>query len=244
MADKTVYVIIPAAGKSIRMGSATPKILMEVSGIPVIIRTLMAFDGYKDKDVEMKVVVVTGSTLLDDVRDLIEQYRIRCVNAVIEGGETRTKSVGYGVEYLRSSGVPDDALVFIHDGARCLIEDDVISDCISTMETNQACIAAVLARNTTKIIRRIEGDIPSVVSTPNRNDLVEVQTPQCFRFRLLSECYEYAATHDIAVTDDSSIAELLGYEVKVCNGSYTNIKITTPEDISIAEAILNRRSCP
>ena len=244
MADKTVYLIIPAAGKSVRMGGTVPKMLMEVSGIPVIIRTLMAFDGYRDKDVVMKAVVVTDSSLIDEIKSLADKHGVKCVEAVIEGGATRTESVGNGVAYLRSSGIPDDALVFVHDGARCLIDDDVIAGCISTMETSKACIAAVKAKNTIKIIKRADDGLPSVVSTPDRDDLVEVQTPQCFRFSLLSECYEYASTHDIAVTDDSSIAELLGYEVKVCKGSYSNIKITTPEDIVIAGSIISQRACP
>ena len=244
MADKTVYVIIPAAGKSVRMGGSVPKMLMEVSGIPVIIRTLMAFDGYRDKDVSMKAVVVTDVSLMEEIRSLIRKYSIGCVEAVIEGGATRTDSVGNGTEYLRSSGVSDDALVFVHDGARCLIDDDVIEGCISAMENSEACIAAVPAKNTVKIIKRTEDGLPSVVSTPDRDTLVEVQTPQCFRFGLLSECYEYASGHDIAVTDDSSIAELLGHEVKVCKGSYSNIKITTPEDIVIAGSIISQRSRP
>ena len=244
MADKTVHVIIPAAGKSVRMGGSVPKMLMEVSGIPVIIRTLMAFDGYRDKDVVMKAVVVTDISLMDEIRSLIGKYHVGCVEAVIEGGATRTESVGNGAEYLKRSGVSDDSLVFVHDGARCLVDDDVIEGCISAMENSEACIASVPAKNTVKIIKRTDGDLPAVVSTPDRDTLVEVQTPQCFRFGLLSECYEYASGHDIAVTDDSSIAELLGHEVKVCKGSYSNIKITTPEDIVIAGSIISQRSRP
>ncbi len=240
MAKKTVYVIIPAAGRSERMGGSVPKIMMDLAGIPVIIRTLIAFEEYDDADYVMKAVLVTGTTLTGDIRDLIGKYGITCVEDVIEGGATRTESVGRGVSYLRNLGLIDSSIVFIHDGARCLIDQDTLHSCVDALTRCDVCAAAVPAKNTIKITGNTEDGLPVVESTPDRSRLMEIQTPQCFRFNVLSEAYRYAEDNDITATDDTALAELLGYKVCLCKGSYSNIKITTPEDIRIAEALIRQ----
>jgi len=237
---KTIYVIIPAAGRSERMGGDIPKILMNVSGLPVIIRTLKAFDEYDDGEYKMRAVVVTGEALIDDIRTLIARHGILCVEDVIEGGDTRTASVACGVRHLTDKGITDDSIVFIHDGARCMLDAGTIRSCIDALGKCDVCAAAVPAKNTIKITGDMIDGLPVVKSTPDRSHLMEIQTPQCFRFGALTRSYRYASENNITATDDTALAEMLGYRVCLCRGSYSNIKITTPEDIMIAE-ILTRQ---
>ncbi len=240
MDNKTIYVIIPAAGKSVRMGGPVPKILMKICDVPVIIRTLRAFDkpagGY-----EFKAVVVTGESLISEVEDLVREFGISCVSAIIKGGATRTESVSLGVAHLKGICSPDD-IVFVHDGARCLIDQATISDCVDSMSVHDVCVASVPVKSTIKITRRADDGEMIVDNTPDRDCLAEVQTPQCFRYGILDECCRYAMENDVTATDDTALAEMLGYEVYLTKGSYFNIKITTTEDIPIAEEII-RQSC-
>jgi len=240
MTKKTIYVIIPAAGRSERMGGSVPKIMMDLAGIPVIIRTLRAFEDFSYNDYVMRTVVVTGRSLTGGIRALIAEYGITCVEDVIEGGATRTESVGRGVSYLRDLGIGDSSIVFIHDGARCLIDQDTLHSCADALTRCDVCAAAVPAKNTIKITGDTEDGLPVVESTPDRDRLMEIQTPQCFRFNVLSKAYRYAEDNNITATDDTALAELLGYKVCLCRGSYSNIKITTPEDIRIAEALIRQ----
>ena len=236
----TIHVIIPAAGKSVRMGGPVPKILMEVSGVPVIIRTLQAFD--KDwGEYTIRAVVVTGESLIDEVEALIKQYKISCVAAVVKGGDSRTESVALGVKALDGICGEDD-IVFVHDGARCLVDEDTISDCISTMQKHNVCVASVPVKSTIKTIGITAAGEQKVISTPDRGSLAEVQTPQCFRYGIIKKCCEYAIENDVVATDDTALAEMLGYSVYLTRGSYSNIKITTTEDIPLAEEIIRRRS--
>ena len=237
MADKNVYVIIPAAGKSVRMGGPVPKILMEVAGVPVVIRTLQAFEPFN-----MKAVVVTGDTLISEVEELIKKFGITCVVAVIKGGASRTESVACGVEYLKDICSSDD-IVFVHDGARCLVNSTTIQGCMDAMEIHDVCVASVPVKSTIKIAKPGNGGELLVDHTPDRDTLMEVQTPQCFRYGIIRECCEYAISQNVTATDDTALAEMLGYDVFLTKGSYSNIKITTPEDIPVAEEII-RQGCP
>lgn len=241
MDKKTVYVIIPAAGKSVRMGGPVPKILMQVAGIPVIIRTLMAFDSCSG-NVEFKAVVVTGESLIDEVKDLVLSNGISCVIDVIKGGSTRTESVSLGVERLKDI-CKDDDVVFVHDGARCLVDEETIMRCAASMNVNDVCVASVPVKSTIKISRTDDRGEKIVSSTPDRDTLYEVQTPQCFRYGIIRECYRYAVSNNVTATDDTQLAEMLGYDVYLTEGSYSNIKITTAEDIPVAEEIIRLR-CP
>ena len=237
MPDKTVYVIIPSAGRSVRMGSDIPKILMEIAGVPVIIRTLQAFDRFAEDGILVKAVVVTSSSLIEPIRDLVSQYDVGCVLSVIEGGATRTESVSRGVAALERVCSPED-IVFVHDGARCLVDNDTLTACLDAMDICDVCAAAVPVKSTVKQIEECDKGLPLVVSTPDRSTLMEVQTPQCFHYGIIDRCCRYASENNVTATDDTALAEALGYKVHMCRGSYSNIKITTPEDIKIAEALM------
>ena len=240
MTDKTVYVLIPAAGKGERMGGTIPKLLLKVDGVEVIIRTLQAFDRFADSGVDVRAVLITGESLVDDLGQLVKEYGIRCVSGITIGGASRTESVGNGVKYLKGLGIKEDDYIFIHDGARCLVDQEILEDCLKSISEHEVCVASVPVKSTLKICESTPSGEVKVVNTPDRSTIMEVQTPQCFRYGTLVRCYEYAAENNVTATDDTALAEILGIDVYLTKGSYSNIKITTPEDIRIAESITRR----
>ena len=243
---KKLYVIFPAAGSGTRMKSDKNKLLMEVDGVTVIDRTLTAFKKYAEKnDVSIYCTLVVTPGKVDEWKSYVsaKDYASVIVN-ITEGGDTRTKSVGNGVFSLQNSSVSapeDDEPVFIHDAARCLIDTDSIARCFDaiTEDGTDVCVSGVKTKNTIKTVCPVTGGGSVIVeSTPDRSLLYEVQTPQCFKYRVLKECYEKAVDEGYEATDDTALAEHYGYKVRIVEGSYANIKITTPEDIAIAEALL------
>lgn len=242
MAER-LYVIIPAAGSGSRMGTTENKLFMRLgkSGPSVIAKTLEAFAKLKDTGTDVKVVLVTSE---DSRRALSEEVTSSGYDSFVEkivlGGATRTESVYKGVQALKDLSVPPapgDA-VFIHDGARPLVDLQILEDGLRMLGTCEVCVAGVPLKNTVKQIASSD-DGQTVVGTPDRSSLVEVQTPQCFRYEVLKKSYENAIANNIEATDDTALSELLGYKVRISRGSYRNIKITTPEDLIIAASFLN-----
>ena len=239
---KKLFVIIPAAGSGTRMHSDKNKLLMEVDGQPVIDRTVTAFRKFAGEyGIELHgVLVVTPGK-----KEMWEEYisgkeAFDFIDALTEGGDSRTASVSNGVQAL--TGLDDDDIVFIHDAARCLIDSAAIARCFEVMDSGDTsvCVSGVKTKNTIKMVHKADdGEPVTVESTPDRNLLYEVQTPQCFKYGCLKECYDKAAKEGYEATDDTALAEHYGYEVKIVEGSYSNIKITTPEDIRIAQALLS-----
>ncbi len=230
---KRLYVIIPAAGSSTRMGKN--KLFLKIGGMTVIARTLSAFKDLGEAGVDISAVLVTNEANKKLLEDEVASYGFEFAEKIVLGGSSRTESVYNGVKALKELAVPpssDDA-VFIHDGARPLVDSDILSDGLKRLQTCDVCVAGVPLKNT---VKEVSGDI--VANTPDRSSLVEVQTPQCFKYDVLKRSYENAVANNIEATDDTALAELLGYKVVISKGSYRNIKITTPEDIKIAEALM------
>lgn len=225
-----IYVIIPAAGSGSRMGKNSNKLFMDIAGIPVIERTLQAFQDYGNAH----CIVVTNQENIEAMTEL-KTAKFPCIDAVVLGGSTRTESVGNGVRALAElADKPDaDDYVFIHDGARCMVSGDILDRCCQGLEANRVCVAAVPAKNTIKVVK--DG---VVESTPDRSTLYEVQTPQCFRYDVLKMSYDNAEANSIEATDDTALAEIIGYKVGIVMGAYSNIKITTPEDITFAQSLI------
>ena len=240
----SLYVIFPAAGSGTRMHSDKNKLLMEVNGIPVIERTMAAFQKFSsEKNVKIHGVLVVTPGKKDEWSSYIKDNPVfGFIDKITEGGDTRTKSVSRGVASVSSLSPEDDDIVFIHDAARCLIDTDSILRCFEEMRDggSDVCVSGVKTKNTIKIVRSAsDGEPVTVESTPDRSLLYEVQTPQCFKFSVLSDCYSRAEADEYEATDDTALAEHYGYEVRIVEGSYSNIKITTPEDIAIAEALIS-----
>lgn len=284
---KRIYVIIPAAGIGSRMESEENKQFIEINGIPVITRTLNAFKEFAaslfNSGVQLKAVVVTHPEFVFRVKSICKREGFSFVHDVVEGGATRTESVWNGIEALQFFPFPptDNDVIFIHDGARCLIDQDLLYRCIDAAAHYDVCAVAVDVKSTikkvepakeiakdedelsklppiarlraTSILKAADKDEETaspfkrpaatpvdVEETPKRNELKEVQTPQIFRYNKLLNSYANALRKNIEATDDTSLAEAMHYKVTLIEGSYNNIKITTPEDITIAEAILNK----
>ena len=220
---KTCGAVIVAAGSASRM-EGIDKIMAPLKGEPVILRSVRAFAACSDI---RQIVVVTRPDKIQEIADLCSD--ISKVKAVIAGGETRQESVRLGLAALSDQVT----LCAIHDGARPLVSQDVISRTIRAAEKYHAAVPAIPVKDT---IKTEKGGI--VASTPDRSTLRSVQTPQVFDYDLLRGALEKAAKSGASVTDDSSAVELMGMSVKIVEGDERNIKITTPLDLKIGEILL------
>ena len=224
-----VTAIFPAAGASVRMGGGINKNFLELAGEPILIRTLKTFSQVKRINF---LIVVVGAHEVEPVTKLLQSTKGLKKWIVTVGGSERQYSIANGLKLL-----PDDAeIVLVHDAARPLVSVRTINDVIDAAEKFGGAIAAVPEKNTIKVIDE-EG---FVRYTPPRAQLVNVQTPQGFRREILLKAYERAAEEEFLGTDDSSLVEQLAHKIKVVAGGYENLKITTPEDIHVAETFLQR----
>lgn len=221
---KTVCAVIVAAGSSSRM-AAGDKLFLEIKGIPTLARTLLAFENNQTVDA---IVTVTRSESAEKVKALANKYSIDKLICVTEGGSTRAESVLCGL-----SKAKDYDIVLVHDGARPLVSEALINETALAAAEYGAAIPAVSVKDTVKIAEN-----GFVLSTPNRSTLFAVQTPQAFS-RVLYEKAAEAFDGDFAtLTDDSMLFEAAGYRVKLVEGEYTNLKITTDSDVAIAESYI------
>lgn len=225
-----VSVIVPAAGHSSRMGGTVNKQFMKIGNLPVLIHTLSVFQGI-DKVTE--ILVVCRDREVAECHKLIEQYGLDKVKDVIVGGETRQDSVYNGV-----CRVADESeVIVVHDGARPFVTRDIVCRCIEAARLHGAACAAVRVKDTIKV-----GSVNGFVKqTPDRSLLWSIQTPQVFDSNVFRRAHEEARKAGFLGTDDCMLVERLGYKVKLVEGSYENIKITTPEDFIVGESILVAR---
>jgi len=224
---KSCTAIVAAAGSSRRMG--TDKLLLPLGEVPVLIRTIRALESCVDID---DIIVVTRSDLMVPVSQLIQEAGCGKVRKVIAGGETRTASVLSGLREVD----PQVRLIAIHDGARPLVTERIIRETIRLAKERGAAAPAVPVKDTLK--RAVDG---VVVETPDRSEFFAVQTPQVFDHDLILGALEKAEADGVELTDDCSAVERLGMTVCLTEGSYENLKLTTPEDLVVAESILERR---
>lgn len=221
-----VSVIIAAGGNSTRMGDIN-KLFAEISGVPVLAITISAFNSSKYID---EIIVVANENDIVAAARLCETYSFTKVKKIIKGGDTRLLSVYNGV-----SEVSDNAeIVAIHDGARPFIADGIIKAAVDAAGQYGAAAPAVPVKDTIK--KAADG---FVSETPDRSRLFAIQTPQVFDAGLIKAALYNAVEKKLEVTDDCSAVEAIGGKVKLVEGSNDNIKITTPEDLVIGEAIFN-----
>ena len=220
-----VVVIIVAAGSGTRMKSEVNKHLLPLAGKPVIVHTLEAFQQCAAID---SIVLVTSAENQAAYQALITEYGIEKVSRIVLGGDTRQASAYNG---LRAAG--DCDILLLHDGARPLIAQQEIEAVIRDAAEFGGAVVAVPAKDTT--VRAQEGFIETQLE---RSTLWQVQTPQGFKATIIREAYEAAARDGVQGTDDTGLVTRMGGTVKITPGSYANIKITPPEDLAIAEALL------
>ena len=220
--------IVAAAGSSRRMEGEN-KLLLPLDGIPVLARTLMALNGAELVD---EIVVAVREEDLLPTGDLCRIYGVSKPVKIVRGGETRLASVLAASLECRE----DAAFLAVPDGARPLADPALIDRVVALAHRTNAAAPAVPVKDTIKVIRD-----NVVVSTPPREELRAIQTPQVFDAQLLRAALQAAAASGVEVTDDCSAVERLGKEVYLTEGSYENLKITTPEDLLLAEGLLRRR---
>ena len=233
MKDKCVAIVL-SAGKGKRMGSGTAKQYLPLKGKPVLYYSLKAFeDSFVDE-----VIVVASPEDHEYIRnDIADKYGLKKVKSIVDGGRERYHSVMCG---LRAAGTCD--YVFIHDGARPFIDNDILDRAYELVKEKGTAIVAMPVKDTVKVV----GSDGITIDTPDRSLLWLMQTPQVFAFDPILRAYEKMIGDEeelirkgIGITDDAMVMERFGdLKVHVSVGSYKNIKITTPEDMIIAEAFL------
>ena len=221
-------VVVVAAGSSERMGS--DKMLMTLGAKPVIIRTLMAFQQSPMVD---DIVVVTRQEKIMGLADMIKLYDISKVTQVISGGATRMESALAGVSAVKEGA----KLIAIHDGARPLVTQSVIRRVVEAANEHMAAVPAVPCVDTMKQVNQ-EG---VVIGSVDRSSVVRVQTPQVFDADLIKGALSRAVEKNLPLTDDCSAMEMMGVKTYVVEGDAGNIKLTEPDDMILAEAILKNR---
>ena len=216
--------VVVAAGSSTRMGR--DKIMLELAEVPVIVHTLRALENCPYIH---EVIVVTREDLLVPVSKLCAEYVLAKVRKVVVGGATRAQSVYKGIQEVSEQ----TKLIAIQDGARPLVSQAVLQEVIVTAGTCGAAAPAIPVKDT---IKQAENGV--VTATPDRTKLFAVQTPQVFEADLIRAALFKAVEEQLPITDDCSAVELLGMKVTLTQGADDNIKITTPADLVLAEALL------
>lgn len=223
-------VIVAAAGRSERMNGEN-KLLMDLDGIPVLMRTLRALD---QSTLANEIIVAAREDLLLEVADLCSKASLSKPIRVVKGGETRTASVLAAA----TEADPKAELIAVHDGARPLVRPEMVDTLIRQGEATFAVAPAVPVTDTVKIA----DENGRVTATPDRKSLFAVQTPQVFQSSILKAALKSAMEAGVEVTDDCAAVERLGKEVYLTPGDPENIKITTPLDLAVAAAILAKRA--
>ena len=230
MQEKIIAIVL-AGGQGKRMQSHIQKQYMELKGYPVLYYSLKEFE---ESDVDGIVLVVGKGEISYCQKEIIEKYGFQKVVAIVEGGNERYESVYCGLKAIEAGDY-----VLIHDGARPLLTQAIIKDSIEGVKKHRACVVGMPVKDTIKVIDK-EG---FAKETPDRSTLWLMQTPQSFTVPLVTKAYEeMMKVEDNTITDDAMVVEKYGnHPIKLLKGSYENIKITTPEDLVIAECLLSMR---
>jgi 2-C-methyl-D-erythritol 4-phosphate cytidylyltransferase len=221
-----IYAVIVAGGQGTRMGTAVPKQFLELAGKPVLAHTIQAFINAVP---DIHLVLVLPAQQLSWAQMILQSFPDRLDIELVTGGDSRFGSVKNGLTV-----VPDDAIVLVHDGVRCLITPALITRCIQGAQQNGSAIPVVPVADS---VRQLNGKQSSPL---NRELLRAIQTPQTFLAEQLKKAFEQP--YSDVFTDEATVIEAAGGVAHLVEGERSNLKITTPEDLILAEAILNSRN--
>lgn len=219
------YIIIVAGGKGLRMGGDIPKQFLPVGGIPVLMRTMMRFHEYSP---ELQIILVLPKTQQEYWNSLCRQHQFNIPYMLADGGKTRFHSVQNGLAL-----VPDDTdgVVGVHDGVRPFVSVETIARCYDEARQSGAVVPVIPVVET---VRHLDAD--GVSHTVPRDEYRLVQTPQCFSIQLLKAANKQP--YNDGFTDDASVVESFGHEIRLVEGNRENIKLTTPGDMKMAEMLI------
>lgn len=230
MGKPYVSAIVVAAGSGSRMNATRNKQYLYLNGKPILVHTLWAFE--RCSAIDEVILVISAQDISLCRKEVLLPNKFRKISAITAGGDTRQESMYHGLQKVN----PKSEIVVTHDGARPLIHSETLKQCVEETVRHGATIVAVPVKETIKVV----DDELEVVETPKRSQLWSVQTPQTFRKELLERAHLQAIEDDFIGTDDSMLVERLGHPVKIVKGHYENLKITTPEDLILAESIFER----
>lgn len=226
-----MHLLIPAAGMGRRMGSERNKLLLTLLGKPILAWTLLAAEA---ADQISWIGIIGQPADQADLKAILDGLKLTKPVELITGGKTRQESVYNGLQALTDNAEG----VLIHDGARCLATPELLDRCAAALRECQGLIAAVAVKDTIKVV----DELGVVIDTPDRRQLWAAQTPQGFEVKVLKQCHEKGRELGWEVTDDAALFERCGLAVRIVEGEETNLKVTTPVDLAIAEFILRKRS--
>lgn len=222
--------LIPAAGMGKRMGASINKQYLQLNGMPIVARTISLFE--QSPLIDAIYLVIPAEEIPYCRKHVVEACGFRKIAAIVPGGRERQNSVFNGLNAMRKH-VSDDDIILIHDGVRPLITEQVLLESINSARLHDGALVAVPVKDTVKTVQN-----GFVSNTPPRESLWHAQTPQTFRFAKIFQAHQSAETDGFIGTDDASLVERSGGKVYIVQGDYRNIKITTPEDLILAEAFL------
>jgi len=225
------FAIIVAAGKSKRMGKSINKVFLPLLGKPMIYYTIKSFH---DCDLTDEIIVVTQKNDIEKINEIKQQYNFNKIKKNVEGGKERQDSVYNGLMPIKNA--KKDDIIIVHNGSNPLVKENEIIDCINAAKQYGAAVAGFPLKDT---IKKTSKDF--VEKTIDRKNIYQVQTPQAIKYGLFIEGFKNAKNKNLKVTDDVSLVEAIGKKVKIVPCSYENIKITTQDDLEIAEGILMKR---
>lgn len=225
--------LILAAGSGTRMGNTNkPKQFLSIYNKPLIVHTIEAFEMHDDIDM---ILIVTNDTYIDDVKIWCKQYDLTKVQYIVAGGSSRQESVYNGLKKLEKIGISDEDIILIHDAARPLISQTIITDNIEACKKYQAVDTVIPSSDT--IIRSVDKE--TICEIQKRSEQYQGQTPQSFTFKVINDAHEYAKSiNNTETTDDCRLVLNMGKDVHLVNGSKLNFKITTFDDLMMLKALL------
>lgn len=230
----TAIALIPAAGMGKRMGASINKQYLTLAGMPIVARTIAVFEN--SPAIAAIYLVIPEDEIPYCHEHVVAAYGFRKVVAIVPGGRERQNSVMNGLNAIHRN-ISGDAVILVHDGVRPLVTEQLIQESIEVACQHDGALVAVPVKDTIKTVA--DG---IVTGTPPRDSLWQAQTPQTFRFSVLFNACRAAERDGYIGTDDASIVEQYGGAVHIVKGDYRNIKITTPEDLILAEAFLKAQS--
>ncbi|WP_454062626.1 2-C-methyl-D-erythritol 4-phosphate cytidylyltransferase [Candidatus Nitrospira salsa] len=227
-----VVAVVPAAGRGVRMGGATPKQFLSLGGIPLLVYSLQTLDAVES--ISEIIVVIPEADRQYCQEAVVDRFDIQKVTHIVPGGRRRQDSVRNGV--LAFQNQPD--FVVVHDGVRPFVSREIVEQAVKSACMHGASLVAIPMKDTVKRVN----ERGVVTETLPREQLWLAQTPQVFRYSWLVEAHKMAEEKNLDATDDAGLIEQLGYPVTIVHGSSLNMKMTRPEDLALGESILLSRT--